>query len=163
MGAHYWRTAFFLSFFIGVFLVFPLFPLARKLAIVRPELLCLLLIFWVLNRPQQMGVTFAFGLGLFQDVIHGNVWGSHALALTVLAYICLLSWQRIRSYSVWQQAMWVFVLVGTHQVVVSWVQGFAGYPSPTKLIVFPALVSALLWPFFSWVMLQLQWRLRLGT
>ncbi len=158
---HYWRIAFFLSFSICVSLVIHVYPANQYLAMIRPELLSLLVIYWVVSRPHQLGVAFAWCLGLFQDIVQGNVWGAHALALTVLAYICLLSWQRIRSYSIWQQSMWVFVLVGTHQVIVSWIQSLAGYHTPTYVILLPTLSSALLWPLISALMLRLQKRLRI--
>ena len=159
MRSIFGRTSLILAAAIFLALVFKIFPLSNKLAILRPEFVCLLVIYCVIARPHEFGVFFAWSVGLFQDVVEMNIWGAHALALTVLTYICLLSWQRIRSYSIWQQSMWVFVLVGTHQVIVSWVQGMAGYHSPTHLILLPALTSALIWPLLSWLFLRLQQKL----
>lgn len=158
----FWREACLLGLAIFLALILNIYPLSHNLAIIRPEFLCLLVIYWVINKPHQLGVVFAWCAGLLQDIVEINVWGAHALALTILAYICLLSWQRIRSYSIWQQSMWVFVLVGTHQVIVSWVQGLAGYHSPTHLIILPTLSSALLWPLVSWLLLRMQQKLRIS-
>ena len=163
MEKHLWRTVFLLGICIFFALVLKVTPLPYKLAVVRPEWVCILVIYWIINKPHEFGVVFAWSVGLFQDWIELNVWGAHALALTVIAYICLVSWQRIRSYSIWQQAMWVFVLVGTHQVIVSWVQGMAGYHSPTHQILLPTLTSALLWPLCSWLLRRMQQKLHIMT
>lgn len=161
MERYRWRLAFLLGLCVFFALVLKVLPLPYTLAILRPELLCLFVIYWVINQPHQFGVFFAWSLGLLQDAVELNVWGAHALALTVVAYICLLSWQRIRSYSIWQQAMWVFVLLGTHQVIVSWVQGMAGYHIPTHLILLPTLTGALLWPLCCWLLRRMQQRLHI--
>lgn len=121
-------------------------PLPAEYAYLRPELVCLLVIFWIMSTPEHLGMLFAFLVGLLQDVVELGVWGGHAMALTLLAYICLMSYQRIRSYSVWHQSLWVFVLVGVHQVVVNWVQGIAGYRTPTHLLLLPTAISAVSWP-----------------
>ncbi len=127
-------------------LLVAVFPLPQNYALLRPELVCLLLLYWVMFAPEYAGVTVAFAVGLLQDVVEGTVWGAHALALALLAYICLVSYQRIRSYSVWHQALWVFVFVGAHQVTVNWVQGLAGYHAPVTHMLVPTVISALCWP-----------------
>ena len=137
-------------------------PLPPSLLALRPEFVCLAVLYWVVSMPQHMGVFFAWSVGFFQDIVEGTVWGAHGLALTLLAYICLLSWQQIRNYSVWHQSIWVFVLVGTHQVIVSWVQSLAGYNSAIHHILLPAVVSALIWPAIFNSLQGLSTRLRLS-
>lgn len=112
----------------------------------RPEFVALLVIYWMMALPHQLNAGLAWCAGLLQDVIEGAVIGEHALALVILAYICQLSYRRIRSYAVWQQACWVFVLVGIHQLFCNWVNSLSGYQAPPLLFLVPALFSALLWP-----------------
>lgn len=112
----------------------------------RPELVCLLVIYWVTNLPQYMGVIYAWSVGLAQDVIAGGVWGGHAMALAIVAYICLVSFQRIKNYSVWHQSLWVFILVGLHQVIVNWIQGLLGYRSDPFHVILSTTISAMFWP-----------------
>lgn len=132
------------SVVIGLFA--SIIPLPIDYAVLRPELLCLLVIYWVLSAPQHLGVSFAFLVGLAQDLIEHTVWGAHALALVLVAYICINSYQRMISYSVRHQAMWVCILIGVHQVVVNWVQSMAGYHAPVAMLLASTVVSALLWP-----------------
>ena len=128
-------------------MLFAVFPLPSMYVHLRPEFVCLLVIYWVTHFPQQIGIGYAAFIGLIQDVIEGTIWGAHMMALTVIAYICVLSYQRIKNYSTWHQALWMFILVGVHQLVVNWIQGMAGYASSTTDLVLSTLVSALCWPF----------------
>jgi len=132
------------------------FPLSRDFALLRPEFVCLLVIYWVMYAPQYVSMSYAWVIGLTQDVVEGYVWGAHALSLTVVAYICLVSYQRIRNYSIWHQAIWVFILVGVHQVLCSWVQGIAGYKLSFASLLLPTMISALFWPVLTAILLRLK-------
>lgn len=127
-------------------LLFAVFPLPEQASALRPEFICLLVIYWVTNMPQYVGIFYAWCIGLFQDMVEGTVWGAHAMALAIVAYICIMAYQRIKNYSVWHQTMWVFVLVGFHQVIVNWVQSMASYHSDTLCLIISTLVSAVFWP-----------------
>jgi len=116
------------------------------LRILQPELVCLLVIYWIFSVPQHLGLTFAVLVGFVQDLIGQSVWGGHSIALALVAYICLTSYQRIVSYSIWHQTLWVLVIVGIHQLAIVWVLGLAGYPTGFIAFFIPILVTALFWP-----------------
>lgn len=132
------------SIFLG--LVFAVFPLPVKAGALRPEFICLLCIFWVTNMPQYVGIFYAWCIGLMQDIVEGTVWGAHAMALAIVAYICIMAYQRIKNYSIWHQALWIFVLVGFHQVIVNWIQSMAGYHNDTVSLLVSTAISAVFWP-----------------
>lgn len=150
----------FLSFLLA--LLIQVFPIPYKFTLLRPEVACMVILYWVITTPEHVGVSVAFVAGILQDVVEGSVWGAHAIALALLAYICLVSYRRIRNYSVWHQALWVFVLVGTHQVVVNWIQGMAGYQVPVAHMLIPTLISALCWPLVNYSMNRLRRYYRLA-
>ena len=127
-------------------LLIAIIPLSPQYQILRPELVCLLVIYWVLNAPQHLGVSFAFMCGMTQDLVEQTVWGGHAFALSIVAYICVKSYQRIKSYSIWHQTLWVSILVGMHQVSVNSVQSLAGYEASMSTLVASVVISTLLWP-----------------
>ena len=52
--------------------------------------------------------------------------GQNAFALVVVALLSLILYQRLRVYSLWQQAAVVFVLVGINQLICQWVQNLEG-------------------------------------
>lgn len=138
------------SFFVALLLA--VFPLPVSWAWFRPEFVALLMIYWVMALPQQVGVGVAFTVGLLQDIAEFAVLGQHALALVAVSYVCMLSYQRIRNYALWQQSAWVFVLIGLHQLFWNWVKGFSGPAAQSLIFLVPALVSALLWPLLLLVM-----------
>ena len=130
-------------------LLLAVYPLPSHYAWFRPEFIALLSIFFALYHPYRFGVLSAWAIGLIQDIAVGGVWGAHALAQAFVVYVCLCSYQRLQSYGVVQQTLWVFVLVGLHQMGVNWVQGLDGYIAPAQMIVLPALVTALCWPLLA--------------
>jgi rod shape-determining protein MreD len=115
----------------------------------RPEAVCLVVLYWALYTPQHIGLGTAWVAGLLQDVVEGCVWGAHALALCLVAYIAQVSYQRLCAYSIGQQCFWVFVLVGIHQLFVNWMQGLEGFAGPIDLVMLPTIISALCWPLVA--------------
>jgi rod shape-determining protein MreD len=138
-----------------------IYPLSPASSVYRPELLCLVVIYWVLNGPHQWGVGIAWCVGLVQDVVEDGVWGGHALALSLVAYIALMSYRRLRTYSMTQQTFWIFVFVGIHQLFVNWIQGLDGYAAPARYLVISAGVSAACWPLLVLLMRSVQQRYRI--
>lgn len=138
--------------------VYPVNPAYKGL---RPEVVCLMVIFWITSVPQHFGVLFAWSIGLWQDIVEGVVWGAHATSLGIMAYVCLVAYQRIKNFSIWHQTIWIFVLVGFHQVIVNWVQGLAGYKAQPLDLILSSIVSALCWPllFVSITRIQAKYRL----
>ena len=65
----------------------------------------------------------------------------------VVALLSRVLYQRLRVYSLWQQAGVVFVLVGINQLIVQWVENLEGVGGGSPLFLLPAVSSALLWPF----------------
>lgn len=130
----------------AIALLIAIYPLSTGYSGLRPEFVCLLVIYWLISAPQYFGVFFSWMIGMAQDLIEGIVWGGHALALSIVAYICMVAYQRIKSYSLWHQTLWVFVLVGFHQVTVNWIQGLAGYRATPADLILSTIVSALFWP-----------------
>lgn len=142
-------------------LLVAIYPLPPSWAAYRPELLCLVVIYWVLHKPDHIGVGVAWCVGLIQDVVEDSVWGGHALALAFVAYVCLMSYRRLRSYTLGQQTFWVFVFVGIHQLFVNWMQGLDGYGSPARFMTTSAFVTAALWPILVVSLHLIQRRYRL--
>lgn len=136
-----------------------IFPKPWVLSSVQPELVCLLVIYWIFSVPQHLGLSFAVLVGFVQDIIEQSVLGGHSIALAVTAYICLTSYQRFISYSIWHQTLWIFVLVGVHQVIATWMTGLFGYRTDIFALLLPVVVTGLLWPILTLAMRTLRYRL----
>lgn len=144
-----------------VALLVAVIPFPLQYQILRPELLCLTVIYWMLSAPQHFGLIFAFASGLMLDLLEFSVWGVHAFSLSVVAYICHNAHARMRHYSIWMQSFWVGIFVGCHQVVGNWFFGLAGYNTSTANIVISTLSTTVLWPIFSLLLMHVRIRMHI--
>ncbi len=126
--------------------VLAVLPLPVWLQWARPEWVAITLIYWCIALPQRVGIAAGLLLGVGLDVLEGSVLGQNAFALVVVALLSLMLYQRMRVYSLWQQAAVVFILVGINQLICQWVQNIEGVSVLPRLFLLPALSSALLWP-----------------
>jgi rod shape-determining protein MreD len=141
------------TFFVA--LVLALFPMPRMLDYIRPEWVAMTLIFWVLVSPTKAGIFLGFVMGLLVDVMHGNVLGQNALAMSLLAYLCMLLQSRMRLYNSIQQSFLVFVLVGLYLLLSHWVESIASGQGKMALL-WPSVGSALVWPLWYNVMFSVR-------
>jgi rod shape-determining protein MreD len=121
-------------------------PLPHTILWARPEWVTLVLIYWVIALPQRIGILVSFLVGLLLDSLEGAALGQNALSLSVVAYLSLLLYQRLRVFNMWQQAAVIFVMVGINQLVGQWLQNISGLNTGNPLFLMPVAISALLWP-----------------
>lgn len=136
--------------------VLAVMPLPQWLLWGRPEWVALTLIYWCIALPHRVGVVTAMALGIGLDVLEGAVIGQNAAALAAVALVCLTLYQRLRVFSLPQQAGVVFVLVGINQLVCQWIQNLEGVGARSLLFLLPAFSSALLWPVVFHVLRELR-------
>jgi len=128
----------------------------------RPEWVTLVLIYWIVALPQRVGLWTAFSVGLLLDALRGDVIGQNALALLVVGYVCVMVYQRMRNYSLWQQALLVFVLVGLSEMVDRWVGSFSQSNTPSLQFLLSSFCSAIIWPWFMLFMRSIRRRFRVN-
>lgn len=121
-------------------------PLPGWLGWARPEWVALVLIYWVVALPQRVGVLTALVVGVMLDILEGAVLGQNALALSVVAFLALILYQRVRVFNLWQQGAVVFMLLGINQLLVQWIQNATSEGAQSLIFLTPALMGALLWP-----------------
>jgi rod shape-determining protein MreD len=142
--------------------VLAILPLPQWLLWGRPEWVALVLIYWCIALPHRVGIVTALVVGVGMDVLEGAVLGQNAFALAVLSLLSLLLYQRLRVFSLWQQAGIVFLMIGIHQLICQWVQNLEGAGARTLLFLLPALSSALLWPGVLHVLRQVRRHYRIS-
>lgn len=148
----YWLMIF--SFIIGFLL--SVMPLPNEYQVWRPEFIALLVIYWATYSPQYFGVFMAFCMGLLLDTLELLPLGYNSIGLVIIAYIAHLTYRRVRGYTIWQQALWVFILTGIYSLFCSWVSGFLIKPIPPKEYVVASLLTAIIWPLFAVTMKRLR-------
>lgn len=140
-------------------LVLTVLPLPTLLNQIRPAFVVLTLIYWVLALPHRYGIFSAFVVGLALDVITGKMLGLHALLLSLLAYICIKQYSRVRMFTRPMQAAFVLLLVGLSLLLQLWIENAVRPVSIRASYWWPALTSGLLW--FLWMPLLRSLRRRL--
>lgn len=138
-------------------LVFGLMPLPEPLAPLRPYWLGLVLIYWLLEAPDRVGLGFAFLMGLAADLVFGTLFGEQAMRLVMLAFIVQRFRARLRFFPLWQQALAVFLLLLNDRVIAAVIRLFQGEGLPPPGFWVSPLSGLLLWP---WLFLLID-RLRL--
>ncbi len=141
-----------------VALMLQMWPLPKWLETLRPEWMVLVMMYWALAVPAQIGVTMAWIVGLLMDVTQGSILGQNALGLVVVIYIVNIQYQRIRVFSLVQQALVVFLLLLFKQILVLWISGIAGQAPSVSVYFLPTLVGAFIWPWLFLVLRALRRR-----
>lgn len=136
-------------------LVLTIAPLSAGLAWLRPDWLMLVLIYWLLAMPENVGIALCWMCGIVQDILLGTVLGQNAFSLAVVAYIIQISYQQLRMFSLRKQAALIALLELFRILVDQWAQNLNGVSQTHWLVFLPVLSTALLWfflrPMMSWL------------
>ncbi len=112
----------------------------------RPEWAAIVLLYWVMAVPQRVGMVTAWCVGILVDSLTGSLLGQHALGFVLIAFVGLSMYERLRMYSLLQQAFIVFVTIALARLIGFWVEALVRGVGWTPMILLPAVTSALLWP-----------------
>jgi rod shape-determining protein MreD len=133
-------------------------PLNPPWSLLNPDWLGLFLLYWILAFPDRLGFGTAWVTGLFADVLTGRMLGQHALAYSVLAYLALRGYKRLKFDPLPLQSAWVLLLLLVSQLLVLWTQNFRNANAVPWPYWLPALSGALAWPLVLLVLGQLRRR-----
>jgi len=129
-------------------------PLPEILRLVRPNLVILAMVYWLLRLPESVGVGGAFFLGLVYDGIIGSPLGLHALSFSLIAAALLLLYSRWRMFTSMQQALWIVVLLVFDQLLVAWGYGIFRRTELQGWVWVSALLGGACWLGFNHVALS---------
>ncbi len=124
-----------------------LLPLPDLIAPLRPYFLGLMLIYWLLETPDRVGMGAAFTIGLVGDLAFGTLLGEQALRLTVLAFIVQRFRARLRFFPLWQQSLAVFALLANDRVIAAAVRVALDEGVPRWPFWLSPLLALPLWPW----------------
>jgi len=124
-------------------------PLGPVYASLHPDFVALLVLYWAIGSNGSLGYTLAWGIGLVQDLILGDLLGAHAMGLVLMLYLLYLGLARVRRLPPWEQLFFIFLLLLAERLVV-WL--WQGWTVPLRwhwaLLVAPAFGAAL-WPLWT--------------
>lgn len=133
----------YLSLLLGF--LFYLLPWAGFGLIVRPDFVLLVLLYWIIRAPHLCNIGLAWMMGMLVDLADGSLFGQHALAFTVAAFLALLYQRRATLFDRLQQAGYVFVLLLVSQVVLLMLKLFSGADILGWTYFLPSISGILLW------------------
>jgi len=146
----------FIAFSLIVAFVLNLMPWGQMVGV--PDFVALALVFWNIHQPRKVGISVAFMMGLLMDVNEATLLGENALAYTLLSYFAIMIHRRVLWFPLRTQALHVLPLMLLAQAVQLVIQLLVTGKSPDWFYFSESLVSALLWPVVSFLLLAPQRR-----
>jgi rod shape-determining protein MreD len=122
-------------------------PLPLSADAFRPDWLLIVIVYWSLALPNRVNVISAWVVGFMLDVMLGSVLGIHAAALAIVVFISAVNFQKIRNFSLWQQALIIGVLASLYHLVVFWLQRVMDAVLFSPSYLYPVLTTMLVWPW----------------
>ena len=135
----------FIGITLFIALILSIMPLPLELKAFRPDWLALVLIYWTMALPHRVNVGVAWILGFALDILLGTILGVHALAMSLVIYISANNFQKLRNFSIWQQASIIFIFLILYHFVIFWTNRFLIDVSFSIEYLYPALTSSLFW------------------
>ncbi len=145
------RNAMPLTLAISLLLAYTLHfhPLWGGLNYWRPLLVFMVVIYWLMRAPHQLGLGFAWFAGLALDILADGILGQSALGLLLCAYLLQLAGERFRHFTLWHQLIVVAPLALIFQLVVIVVSLLAGREGDIWRMFYPVLTTLPLWPLLA--------------
>ena len=126
-------------------LVVNLLPWSGWALKVRPDFVLLLLLYWVVHEPRNIGQTWAFSLGLVMDVADSALLGQHALVYVVAVFLAQLLRIRILHLTVVEQALHMLGILLVAQLLYIGLNLSLGRDFAGLALALAPLLGAVLW------------------
>ena len=131
-------------------------PLPLSVDAFRPDWVLIVLVYWCMALPGRVNIITAWVMGFLLDVLLGSVLGVHAAAMAVSVFIVAENFQKIRNFSIWQQALIMGVLAALYHLVVFWLQRFLIDVSFLTSYLYPVITTIVLWPWVFYLLRKLR-------
>jgi len=127
------------------------YPLSPSMATLRPMVMIMVLIYWLLFQPRYVGIFTAFTVGLIADLLMDTHLGQQAFAAVVVALVIKITSiyvRRLNTISAWLIAsLGLIVFQLTLWILQMFIQGVFVAQSSLSL-----LMSILSWPLVLFVL-----------
>ena len=146
------------SFLIGVSIFFALImslmPLPFSFEPFRPDWVLLVLMYWSLAVPHRLNIGTAWVVGLLIDLASGSPLGVNSLTFSICIFVTASNFQKIRNFSIWQQAILVGLFLMFYHLMQFWLNHFLMdvYFNPQYL--WPVVTGMLSWPWTFLIITQ---------
>jgi len=136
-------------------------PMPLSFDVFRPDWVLIVLVYWCLALPNRVNIITAWVMGLLLDVLLGSVLGVHAAAMALSVYIVIVNFQKIRNFSIWQQALILGVVTSLYHLLVFWFQHFLIDVVFLPSYLYPVITTIILWPWLFFSLRRVRRRFRI--
>lgn len=131
-------------------------PLPLSVDAFRPDWVLIVLIYWCMALPGRVNIITAWVMGFLMDVLLGSVLGVHAAAMAISVFIVVGNYQKIRNFSIWQQALITGVLSALYHLIVFWLQRFLIDATFISSYLYPVVTTVVLWPWVFYLLRKIR-------
>ncbi|MDC2889573.1 rod shape-determining protein MreD [Psychrosphaera algicola] len=135
----------YISLSILAAIILSIMPLPLAIKSFRPDWLALVLLYWTIALPHRVNIGTALGCWFLLDILLGTVLGVHALALSVVVFVTASNFQKLRNFSVWQQAILIGVFLVLYHIIIFWLNRFLLDVHLSAEQMYPVITSSLFW------------------
>lgn len=139
-------------FTLLIALMASIMPMPLNADAFRPDWVLIVLMYWCMALPGRVNIITAWVMGFILDVLLGSVLGVHAAAMAISIYIIIENHQKIRNFSIWQQALITGVLAALYHLVVFWLQRFLIDVVFLPSYLYPVITTIVLWPWVFYLL-----------
>ncbi len=139
-----------LSLFSGFLL--NLLPLEGFMRWIYPDFVAMILLYWCIHQPSRIGIGASWVFGILMDVADGTLFGEHALAYSLMAYIALNLRRRVSMLNIDYQFTHVILIILIMQAVIV-LTGFLARGIFAGWAYFlGSLTAGILWPMLTYLL-----------
>ena len=139
-------------FTLLIALMASIMPMPLNADAFRPDWVLIVLMYWCMALPGRVNIITAWVMGFLLDVLLGSVLGVHAAAMAISIYIIVVNHQKIRNFSILQQALITGVLAAFYHLVVFWLQRFLIDIIFLTSYLYPVVTTIILWPWVFYLL-----------
>lgn len=111
---------------------------------VHPEFVLMTLLYCLLRSPHLCGIGTAWVVGVILDLMTGVLFGQHALAYTLTAFLALFYQRRLILFTNLQQMGYILLLLLFNQSIMMLLRAYTG-EHPLLVLFFSSVASLLIW------------------
>ena len=139
-------------FTLLIALMASIMPMPLSADAFRPDWVLIVLMYWSMALPGRVNIITAWVMGFLLDVLLGSVLGVHAAAMAISIYIIVRNYQKIRNFSIWQQALITGVIAALYHLIVFWLQRFLIDVVFLTSYLYPVITTIILWPWVFYLL-----------
>jgi len=129
---------------------------------IRPHWMLLTSLYWCLAMPHRFNIGSTWSAGLILDVLWGTTLGLNAIAFGLCGAFIVSQGHKIRSYSVWHQALILMIIVSIYQWIIATLISLIDDGIVPEHYYFACFVTLLAWPWVFFTLRKARRRLFLS-